>query len=331
MTKVGVAPIAAYGEPVSRISEMAKSAEDLGYHSFWMWDTPLSAKDPYIALTLAALNTRRILLGPCVSNASTRHMSISVNSISTLDDLCGGRAILGFGNGGRGSMNTMGFPTPTVAAFREVLRQLRTLMAGEEVVIDEVARYRIPAVRRRVPIHMAARGPNMLQLAGELADGALIAGEAQKEQIARKIDRVREGAAAAGRDPSEVRINLILNLAPHSNPQEAINALKPTIAHQVRRSPLRWTSEIPSEYAETVRRVRRELAFGTAASSIASEAEVVPDELVKWYAIVGTEEECRDRLADILTLQPDEITFFIFGGDQMQDLEKLAAFIPHPR
>ena len=329
MTKVGISPIIKPDEPISNVVELAKAAEAYGFHTLWMWDTPLSCKDPYIALTLAAINTRRILLGPCVSNPNTRHMSISVNSISTLDDLSEGRAILGFGNGGRGSMNALGFATPTVNEYRETLGRLCALMRGEEVA-EEEGTYRIPSVRRRIPIHMAARGPHMLRVAGEFTDGALIAGEAQKELIARKIQRVRDGATAAGRDPGEVRINLLLNLSPHRDPQVAINELKPFVAYQVRRSPLRWIDEIPPEYAEIVRGIRKELAFRTGASSIRSEAELVPDELVKWYTIVGTEVECRERLADILTLQPDEVTFFSTGGDHLGELEKLAPFIPDP-
>ena len=60
---------------------MAKAAEDYGFHAFWVWDVSLYAKDAYIALTLAAVNTEKIILGPGVSNPLTRHLSITANAI----------------------------------------------------------------------------------------------------------------------------------------------------------------------------------------------------------------------------------------------------------
>ena len=52
------------------------------------------------------------------------------------------------------------------------------------------------------------------------------------------------------------------------------------------------------------------------------------DSLVRYFAIVGTQEECRERLADILALQPDEVTFLILAEDMLKQLENLAALIP---
>ena len=327
MTEFGVCPLARPQDTIRQVGELAKAAEQYGFHTLWMPDTPLSSKDPYIALTLAALNTRSLHLGPGVSNSSTRHLSISVNAISTLDDLSGGRAILGFGNGGRGSMNSLGYATPTVAEFRETLKNLRALMWGEGVVTNDTIQYSVPSVQRRIPIYMAAWGPRMLQLAGELADGAMIAGEAQKDSFARKVQLVREGAMSSGRDPGEVKINLILTVSSDPDRGMAIDTIRPYVAYLALRSPSGWTGEIPSEHAEAVRRIRRQLSYSTASYKYDTGKEMVPDSLVEFYSLIGTDEECRERLAEILSLKPDGVTFYLRAEDQMGQLEKLAALI----
>ena len=328
MTKFGINPMPRPGDRVKLMAELAQAAERLGFHTLWIPDTPLSSKDPYVALTVAALNTQTLLLATGVSNPSTRDLSISVNAISTLDDLSGGRAILGFGNGGHGSANALGYPTPTIAQFRETLERLRTLMRGEEVVVGDTIRYSVPSVQRRIPIHTAVWGPRMVHLAGELTDGVLMPGEAQKESYARKIQQVRDGAIAAGRDPRGVRINLLLTASPHPDRQVAINKVKPSVAYVALRSPTHWIGEIPSEYAETVRSIRREISYRTGRSRFGSHVDLVPDSLVEYYAIVGTEAECREQLADLLTLQPDEVTFRLMPGEGPERLEELAALIP---
>ncbi|MCH8090466.1 MAG: LLM class flavin-dependent oxidoreductase [Chloroflexi bacterium] len=306
---------------------MAKAAEDYGFHAFWVWDVSLYAKDAYIALTLAAVNTEKIILGPGVSNPLTRHLSITANAIATLDDLSEGRAVLGFGRGAPGSANAVGFPTPRIEIFRENLVRLSALVRGEVLVLDEAVRYRVQSVQRPIPLYLAVWGPRMIQLAGELTDGALIAGPTQKELMGGKMRQVLEAAKAAGRDPRQVEVNLQLTLSTHPDPQMAIDDLRPLIAYQIRRGPLSWEDELPPEHADEVRRIRRQFAYGDSPTSRGTRMGLVSDALVKYVGIVGTEDECRERLADILTLRPDSVTFRLAAGDRMQRLKRLAALV----
>ena len=260
---------------------MAKAAEDYGFHAFWVWDVSLYAKDAYIALTLAAVNTEKIILGPGVSNPLTRHLSITANAIATLDDLSEGRAVLGFGRGAPGSANAVGFPTPRMEIFRENLVRLSALVRGEVLVLDEGVRYRVQSVQRPIPLYLAVWGPRMIQL----------------------------------------------TLSTHPDPQMAIDDLRPLIAYQIRRGPLSWEDELPPEHADEVRRIRRQFAYGDSPTSRGTRMGLVSDALVKYVGIVGTEDECRERLADIFTLRPDSVTFRLAAGDRMQRLKRLAALV----
>ncbi len=131
----------------------------------------------------------------------------------TVGELTGGRFILGIGSGSidnpavRASFGLTGYPV--ISGMRDYLITLRGLLAGEAVDHDGKAvtlhgvqlGFRPP----RVPVYLAALGPQMLRLAGEASDGALL-NWCAPEQIAWSRERVAEGARRAGRDPGEVQI-----------------------------------------------------------------------------------------------------------------------------
>ena len=207
MTEFNIAMGVGRREPLARIGEIAAVVEDLGFSRLWIQDNPLTTKDPYIALTVAALNTNRITLGPGVSNPLIRHPSVIVNSVFSLDQLSEGRAVLGIGNGGPALVAAFGQSPRRVAEFRQDLLQIRSLLRGEEVKGEGGERYRISGIERAIPMYVAARGPRVLRLSGELADGVLIAGPAQPDVLQKKMQAVKDGAVDSGRDPSEVRVN----------------------------------------------------------------------------------------------------------------------------
>ena len=183
-TRFGIITWADPRTPVREIGDVAREAEAMGFSTLWIWDTPIYTKDAYVALTVAAQATEKIRLGPGVSNPLTRHISVIANSIATLDDLSEGRVVLGMGRGAPGSANAVGFPTESMARFRERLLDLRDLVSGEEVKVGESGGYRVHAVERRIPIYLSVWGPKMIEMAGELSEGALIAGPSDTEAMA---------------------------------------------------------------------------------------------------------------------------------------------------
>jgi len=86
MTGFGIITWAEPNEPIRNMGEVAKSVENHGFDSLWIWDTPLYTKDAYTALTVAALSTDKIRLGPGVSNLVTRDLCVTANAISALDE-----------------------------------------------------------------------------------------------------------------------------------------------------------------------------------------------------------------------------------------------------
>ncbi len=322
MTKLSIMMALNPQEPVSRVVEFARATEGYGFHTLWLWDTWI-AKDAYIALTLAALNTQNILLAPGVAASPLRHPSLLVNTVATLDDISGGRAILGVGSGGQATAGRLGVRKARMDQFREDLRRMRALIETGEYT-ENSTHYRVESIQRRIPIYVAAWGPRMLDLSGELADGVLIMGPEQKSVMTRKIQKVRDAARATGRNPDDVKIILHVTCAYDDNPQPLIDKLKTLAIHHIQR--VGYENEYPARFAEVFRRVRERVSRIALPVGETPGTDLVPDDFVKYSLIVATEAECRERLEDLLTLEPDEVVLSMGWGD-IHKIEKFASLI----
>ena len=134
--------------PIGEVSVLADAAEALGFHKLWLWDS-WASKDGYIGLALAAQHTERLLLGTGVAPTPLRHSALLVNAIATVDDISGGRAVLGIGSGGQATCGRLGVPKARIAEFRAEIELIRRLLAGEEVVGGQP--YRVESVTRPIP------------------------------------------------------------------------------------------------------------------------------------------------------------------------------------
>ena len=149
MTKFSVMTGIDPTKPVTDIVGYAQAAEQHGFHTLWIWDTWFST-DALVTLTLAAVNTERILLANGVAATPVRHPSMLVSSISTLDNLSSGRAICGIGCGGQATVGRLGMRKARMAEFRKDLQTMKTLFEGKEINADG-ALYKVDSVRRPLP------------------------------------------------------------------------------------------------------------------------------------------------------------------------------------
>ena len=191
-------------ERIDEVAELARVADECGFSHISYVDQQNISRDVYSMMTIAALNTRRIKIAHGVTVPHTRHPSVTANATATVDELSGGRAILGIGSGGN-ALRSMGMKEGhPLKRFRELIEFFRKYMSGEEAEFDG-ARMQSEWVRRPVPIYMAAEGPKALQLAGEIGDGVIILG-GPPEWLKWKVELVYRGAENAGRDPTKLEI-----------------------------------------------------------------------------------------------------------------------------
>ncbi|HUG35484.1 MAG TPA: LLM class flavin-dependent oxidoreductase, partial [Candidatus Limnocylindrales bacterium] len=123
-----------------RLVEVATLAERAGYDHFWLADERFF-REVYASLTLVAHHTSRLTLGTCVTDPYSRHPALTAMAIATLDEIAGGRAMLGLGAGISGFAELGIRRDKPARAIREAIVLIRRLLAGEEVdVRGEVVR-----------------------------------------------------------------------------------------------------------------------------------------------------------------------------------------------
>ncbi len=189
-------------ERIDEIAGHAKVAEQSGFSHLAFVDQPNVSRDMYVMMAIAAMNTSRIQIGQGVTDPITYHPSVTANATATINELSGGRVFLGIGTGGPFGKEMK--PRP-LSELREVIEFIRTYVDGQEAEVKST-RMHSKWIRRPFPIYMACNGPRSCQLAGEVADGAIIGGAMLPEVVKWKVGLIREEALKAGRDPSKIDI-----------------------------------------------------------------------------------------------------------------------------
>ncbi len=177
-----MARLAAFNPAVKTLDESiarAKAAERLGFESVWTTQMP-DARDAALVLAAYAAATERIRLGTGVLPIYTRHPTAMAQMAATLDELSGGRFILGVGISHKVTVEGMWglhLDSP-VDAMREYLQVLRASLRDGSSAIEGryfTARWAYSAPRRAdIPVMISALNPRMLEVAGELSDGVVL-------------------------------------------------------------------------------------------------------------------------------------------------------------
>src|SRR5882672_3183377 len=187
--------------PVGRVADLAVACEVLGADSFWVADQRWM-RDVWITLTACAAKTSRIRLGTRVTDPYVRHPALTAVAAASLDEMSGGRAIVGIGAGGSGFAQMGIERKQPLRAIREMIDLMRQLWAGGEVEYEgRVISFKNGELefetRPDIPIVLVSRGPKLLELGGEVADGTIIAGMAGPDAVGWGLTHVKAGMAKA--------------------------------------------------------------------------------------------------------------------------------------
>ncbi|WP_033289216.1 LLM class flavin-dependent oxidoreductase [Amycolatopsis jejuensis] len=182
--------------PAGNVAEVAGEvarAERFGFDTAWIADSQLLWRDVWVAMGLAAARTERITLASAVTNLVTRLPSVVASAVNTVAELAPGRVWLGLGTGDS-SVKPIGLSPSTRAQLRTGLTEIRRLLDGDPVPAGNREVY-LQGAGGRVPVHIAASGPRMVRMAGEVADGVLTLAGISPETVAKTVAAVREGAS----------------------------------------------------------------------------------------------------------------------------------------
>lgn len=304
--------------------KMAQAAEKYGFDTCFLADeSPAQPyRDPYVSMTAVVLNTKRIITGTSITPVYTRHAAIVAVAFRTLDEIAPGRTIVGLGPGGSLTLHPMGIPlwNHPITAVRESVQIIRDLFDGKKVdvkgktiEIHGVELFEKP--KKKIPIYVAARGPQMVKLVGEVADGSMMTSPTPYLKTCIKL--IKEGAKKAGRDFKKIDIGNGWPFAVTRDGKKAKEMVKPWCTFMF--------SDFPKEAIKTIgfsekEHNRMKETFRTKGMEAAT--ELVSDRLVDAMTVAGTPEECADKVVASINAGSTHILFgFPLGPDPVQAIK----------
>jgi 5,10-methylenetetrahydromethanopterin reductase len=226
-------PLGAYTLP-GRVADprpaigQAQMAEHLGLGTIWIAER-YGTKDVGVLGGAIAQATSNVRIGTGISHFLFRHPLSLASMATTLQALSDGRFMLGVGRSVAPAWRAAGLPQMTNRILRDLADIHRRLVRGEKVTYDGPAgsfpRLRLGDVPDVAPppLLLAAIGPNTLDLAGANFDGVILHPFLTVDAVRRSADRVRASAAAAGRDPGDVRVVATVVTAPDLTADEELS------------------------------------------------------------------------------------------------------------
>ncbi len=313
-------------EPLKKVASLAKLAEELGFEHFVHADQRFSGeKDVFVTLAADALNTTTIKLGPCVSDPFCRIPAMLAVAIASLDELSEGRALLALGAGGSGFAQMHLERKHVNDALRETVTMIRGLFRGETVNFDGRL-YRLTDarlgfdVRPDIPILVASRSPLNLELAGEIADGAIIATYVSGAQLAFAIERVRAGAKKAGRRVEDVRLISWVYTSISDDGRQAVENVRPFVTQALlNTSPAAYPVILDGFDQALPSFLRKCRGMGQAGLEVAyRDRTYLTDDVIKRFSIAGTAEDCIQKIKEINSFGIDEIWLRCFSAPRSE-------------
>ena len=340
-------------KPIDKLVKWTKAAENVGFDNVWITDH-YNNRNVWATLTAIALNTEKILLGPGVTNPYHISPALTASAAVTINELSNGRAVIGMGAGDKITLSGLGIKwTKPVSHVVESIKFMRKLTDGGKFKFDgkafKVSGARLAIVKRepvldengnpvlkedgkpvkrgpRIPIYAGAQGPMMLKNTAKVADGILINASHPKDfEIA--IEKIREGAAEAGRDMSEIDVTAYASFSIGETREKALEGdAKIVVAFIVAGSP-DVVLERHNMDMDACNKVRELLSKGDFGGIFGA----VTDEMIDAFAVVGDKEHCIKRIEE---LQKVGVTQFVVGSpigpDKSTAIEQIGKeVIPH--
>ncbi|MEF8775954.1 MAG: TIGR04024 family LLM class F420-dependent oxidoreductase [Haloarculaceae archaeon] len=285
--------------------ELAQRAEATGYDRAWLPET--WGRDAVTLLATIAERTERIGIGTSVTNVYTRSPALIGQTAATLQEVSDGRFRLGLGPSGPilvEGWHGVDYDRP-LRRTRETIEVVREVLSGETVTYDgdifNLAGFRLrsdpPA--RTPPIDAGGMGPTSVELAGRFADGwhaLMLTPDGLRERLA----DLRRGADLGDRDPSEIRVTLMMGACVDEDPAQARDMIRNHLAFYVGAMGTFYREALAQQgYEDTALSVAQEWASGNYEAA----QSAIGEELLADLAIVGTPEEAQGQLADLRAIE----------------------------
>jgi probable F420-dependent oxidoreductase len=306
--------------PASRVVELARMAEDLGFTHGWTFDSHVLWQEPFVIYSRILAETEKMIVGPMVTNPGTRDWTVLASLFATLNEMYGPRTICGMGRGDS-ALRYIGKQPKTLDTMVESMAVIKGLVAGREVDYNG-QKIDIPWVEEGwdLPMWVAGYGPKALAAIGRHADGYILQ-LADPQVLEWTVDAVRTAAAEAGRAPADIDICVV-----------APAYVGDDLAHQ--RDQLRWfggmvgnhvadmvkrygedTSKVPQVLSDYIK-AREGYDYDHHGRADNPSTDFVPDEIVDRFCVLGTVEQHIEKLTLLEDLGVDHFGIYLMHDDR---------------
>ncbi|MBT4487728.1 MAG: LLM class flavin-dependent oxidoreductase [Rhodospirillaceae bacterium] len=301
--------------------ENAKLAESVGFDWVGIADSQSLFRELFVTLGVVGQATERVMIGPSVTNPLTRHPAVMASAAASVQEITGGRAMLGIGTGDSAIYNLNERPGG-LKGLREYILTLRALLngattefAGREIHTKWVA----AQADNPVPIYISAEGPKTLELAGEVADGVICGMGVSADVVQLTLDHIARGAERAGRSIDDIDIWAMTRVNVGTDRAALIDEIRMELASTAHHA-FRFTQEgklVPPEFAEAIRQVQSGYRpanhedLGESPNAGLMNDPALLAYMTERFAVIGTADECVTRIQSI---RAAGIHQFLFTG-----------------
>lgn len=281
---------------VPEMVALAQMAEANDFESIWIAETRMT-RDGIAPCAAIAVATSRIKIGTGIINVYTRGAVLIGVSFVGLDEISGGRIIMGLGAGSPLVLLPQGveFNKP-LTRLRETIDVVQPLLRGEEVTFQgetiqvHGAQLEARPLREHIPLYLGVTGPKALALAGEKGDGVMLNAFLPTSYVERALQRIDAGARRAGKRVDDVDIASAIVVSVDEDSAKAKNRARGFIALYLSLFPnIAQETGLPDELIARTRQSFQSEGPETAARHI-------DDTVVDMLTASGTPEECRCRI-----------------------------------
>ena len=309
--------------PASRTVDLAQRAETLGFTHTWVFDSHVLWQEPYVIFPQILAATRRMKVGPMVTNPGTRDWTVTGSLFATLNETFGERTVCGIGRGDS-ALRVIGRPPCSLAALAEAMEVIKGLAEGREVTCRGQPRKLPWRSRGNLDVWMAAYGPKALALCGSRADGFILQ-LADPDVAAWTIGSVREAAAAAGRDPGALKFCVAAPAyvgedLPHQRDQ--VRWFGGMVGNHVADLVARYGrdgSAVPAALTDYIAG-REDYDYSDHGRAGNVHTEFVPDEIVDRFCILGPPDRHVRRLDELRALGVDQFAIYLMHDREIDTL-----------
>ncbi len=280
-------------------------AEARGFEAVWQAESRL-VRDAIVPMAAFAAVTERIKIASGVVNNWTRNAALLAATYLTLDDLAPDRIILGIGAWWDPLARNVGIQrTRPLKAMREVVTVVRDLLAlkrvtfhGEFVNVEGIELDVVHGRRepRRVPSYIGATGMQMMELAGELADGVLLNYCVPPEYNRPALEHLKRGAEQAGRTLEQIDRPQLIVCSVDRDRHAALDGARELLTQYLAQQP--HIQQASGVGADVVAKIQSLLGWPASKEQIRQAMQYVPDDLVRRITASGTPDEARAKVEE---------------------------------